>query len=80
MSIQRYTYVGNDNDDIETNVNGEFVKQTIVFAEEIIRLKNKFDTQVEELEKALTEISRVADFPPVDKIISELARQALKIK
>jgi len=36
--------------------------------------------RIEELESALTEISRVADFPPVDKIISGLARQALNKK
>ena len=48
--------------------NGEYVK----YSDHVKR--------IEELEKALTEIQRVANFPPVDKIISELARQALNKK
>lgn len=65
MSIQRYTYVGNDNDDIETNFNGEFVKHSDHFkrieqlekqVEFEYNLKVQARTQRDDLSKHIEEL------------------------
>tara|TARA_R110000772_G_scaffold109924_2_gene213322 strand:- start:6252 stop:6596 length:345 start_codon:yes stop_codon:yes gene_type:complete len=50
------------------------------YVKEVEKCLSEYQARIEELETALAEISRVANYPPRDKSISELAREALKIK
>ena len=89
MSIQRLDVIGDgwecefpcdDGDYVKYSDHVKHIEELEVDKQNLVNERNDAWFKIEELEKALGEVSRIADFPPVDKIISELARQALNKK
>lgn len=68
MSIQRYTFVGFDPDDIETNVNGEYVK----YSDHFKRIE-ELETNVHSVMKENMELTvKVLEFERVIQEIREI--------